>query len=218
MKKKRLRLHEVFSGKPVIQETGKTNLITNCKLLGIDSENGRKYLPDAIKKAKSKYEGKSVFFDHPDIDETGNPKSRPWHTRFGHVENVRDCPDGIYGDLRFNEKHHLAEQFIGWVNMGARGGGFSHSATGLIEEKDGVDWVVEITDVESVDLVGIPATTKSLYESIEMDKEDELKKSNEDETTDAAIAKAVADPTHVDLLCDAAAALIKDKTLSNENP
>jgi len=108
------------------------------------------------------YEGRPVYIDH---DLTGGP--RRFADKFGRVVNVRYADgNGLRGDLRYNPAHPMAEVFAGWLEHDPNGVGFSHSAYGKVRREDGVDVVYELEEVESVDLVAEPATTKGIHESM----------------------------------------------------
>jgi hypothetical protein len=85
--------------------------------------------------------------------------------KFGRIVNARYVDgDGIRGDLRYNPKHQAADTFVGWLEHDPSGVGFSHCAFGKVRPEKGVDIVYEIEEVESVDLVASPATTKGIFE------------------------------------------------------
>ena len=140
-------------------------VIRGVKILGLHSRNGRQYLPAALAKAASLYEGAKVNVNHP----KGGPLApRDYQERIGVIRGVELRPDdGLYGDLHFNPKHQLAEQLLWDAEHAPENVGFSHNvqartsrrdpgATGLLVE--------EITRVQSVDLVADPATTRGLFE------------------------------------------------------
>lgn len=138
------------------------SMIFGVKVLGLQSANGRRYLPEALARAASLYEGKPVNVDHQD------GRQRSYRDRIGKVANVRLDSDGLYGDLIINPKHPLAEQLIWDAENCPENVGLSHDVQGRTRAtSDGV--VVEaIQHVRSVDLVAEPATTRSLYEGYEV--------------------------------------------------
>jgi hypothetical protein len=140
-------------------------LVRNCKILGLTSRNGRRYQPEALRRAVPKYEGAAVYFDHATSQASKEPRS--FLAKFGRLSNVRYVEgDGLRGDFHYNARHLYAETFRGWLETDPQAVGFSHTATGRVREgEDGIDIVEEITDVESVDLVATPATTAGLFES-----------------------------------------------------
>jgi hypothetical protein len=134
-------------------------VVKGVKLLGFVSLNGRRYLPEAVRKKIAAYEGVVVNIDHDD-------KSRRFADRFARVRGVLLMPDGAYGDIHYNPKHPLAETFAWWAKNDPSAIGMSHNATGRGEEDSMGTFVVdEILDVYSVDVVADPATTKGLFES-----------------------------------------------------
>jgi len=59
-------------------------IIKGVKIIGFNSQNGRKYLPEALKDAVPMYEGIKVNIDHP---EKGPTQQRSSHDRFGKFIN-----------------------------------------------------------------------------------------------------------------------------------
>ena len=142
----------------------RAGLVKDIRVLGLESANKRRYTPEALLRAVADglYEGRPVYIDH---DLTGGP--RRFADKFGRVVNVRYADgNGLRGDLRYNPAHPMAEVFAGWLEHDPNGVGFSHSAYGKVRREDGVDVVYELEEVESVDLVAEPATTKGIHESM----------------------------------------------------
>lgn len=142
----------------------KHGVIRNVKVLGLVSENGRRYLPEAVKEAADLYEGVRVNVDHPE----GKPTDqRSAYDRFGKLENIRWVEgEGLYGDLVFLRSHPMAERICEAAERMPDVFGLSHNAGGDGDyDKDGVFVVKNIVEVRHVDLVADPATTKSLQES-----------------------------------------------------
>lgn len=139
--------------------------IPNCKILGFKSRNNRVYAQEAVQAAAHKYEGVKVNLDH----NTGTDP-RKFSERFGRMVNVRFQPgQGLFGDLQYNPKHPLAEAFCWWIKNDPTAIGLSHNATAEVKNTaEGGEIVTEIRDVDSVDLVADPATTKGLFESYGM--------------------------------------------------
>lgn len=135
--------------------------IPGCKILGFKSRNNRTYTREAIAQAAHKYENAKVNLDH----NTGTDP-RKFSERFGRMVNVRMEADGLYGDLQYNPKHPLAEAFCWWIKNDPTAIGLSHNATAEVKNTaEGGEIVTEIRDVDSVDLVADPATTRGLFES-----------------------------------------------------
>lgn len=136
-------------------------LIRGVKILGRESRNGREYTADALRKAIPMYEGIRVNVDHAKSGE------RRYRDRIGRLENVEFRDGGLFGDLRYNPKHPLAEQ-LAWDAEHSPGAvGLSHDAMGRTTQRGGKMIVEEIIRVESVDLVANPATTNGLFEDEE---------------------------------------------------
>jgi hypothetical protein len=141
------------------------NVVAGCKILGLESKKGRRYRREAVAAAVSLYEGVPVYIDHPTPAEAGNP--RPFMSKFGVFRNVELRPDGcLYGDLHYNPNHPAARVFEGWVDHDPTQVGFSQNAWCRFAEStgDGQE-VIEISRVDSIDLVANPATTNGLFES-----------------------------------------------------
>lgn len=146
-------------------------VVKNVKVLGITSRNGREYPLPVMQKARALYEGKPVNLDHPKANQT----EREFCERFGRIHNVRLGKDGLYADMTYNPAHPYAQAFTWWVKNDPTAVGLSHNATARIQRnREGKDEVTEILDVESVDLVADPATTKGLMESLQKVKEQSM--------------------------------------------
>lgn len=150
-------------------------IVPNVKILGFKSRNPHDYTPGALRKAVGLYEGVSVNFDHSraPIGPDGGPPDRSYRDRFGRLKNVRFVEnDGLRGDLHYNPKHPLAEQFAWDVENDPRNVGFSHRAYGHGRQVGDRYLVEEIAVVRSVDLVADPATTRGLFESYQPEHEE----------------------------------------------
>ncbi|MEM0915917.1 MAG: hypothetical protein AAGK09_15080, partial [Planctomycetota bacterium] len=73
---------------------------------------------------------------------------------------------GLYGDLHFNPKHRIAEQFAWDAEHAPANVGLSHNVLAKTSRMGNGTKVDSITRVVSVDVVADPATNRSLYESI----------------------------------------------------
>ncbi len=138
-------------------------VIRGVKLLGLESRNGRTYLPEALAQAAPLYEGAKVNVNHP----KGNPSGpRDYQDRIGTIRNVAVRSDeGLFGDFCFNPKHALAEQLIWDAEHASENVGFSHNVEARVGRRGDRVAVEAITRVQSVDLVADPATTRGLFES-----------------------------------------------------
>lgn len=155
----------IQAGKKLTVDRDK-GIIKGVKIIGFNSQNGRRYLPDALKEAVPLYEGIKVNIDHP---EKGPTQQRSSHDRFGKFINVRFVEsEGIYGDLLYLKNHPLADSVCEAAEREEMNDvfGMSHNAQGEgTVDKNDIFVVSRITEVRHVDLVADPATTKSLTES-----------------------------------------------------
>lgn len=153
-------------------------LIYGVKIIGFDSDNGRKYLPEALKKALPLYEGVKVNVDHPDDPSD----TRSAYDRCGKLVNVRYVEGkGLFGDLWLNPGHRIFESVFSAAEQMPDLFGLSHNAQGEGEKEDGIFVVSKITEVRHVDLVADPATTSSLSEARKMKKTKRIKEEDEKE-------------------------------------
>lgn len=138
-------------------------VIRGVKVLGLESRNGRTYLPEALAQAAPLYEEAKVNVNHP----KGNPAGpRDYQDRIGTIRRVTVRPDeGLFGDFHFNPKHALAEQLAWDAEHAPENVGFSHNVEARVGRRGERVVVEAITRVQSVDLVADPATTRGLFES-----------------------------------------------------
>jgi hypothetical protein len=138
-------------------------VIRGVKILGLESRNGRTYLPEALAEAAPLYERAKVNVNHP----KGCPNApRDYQDRIGVIRGAAVRPgEGLFGDLHFNPKHAMAEQLIWDAEHLPENVGFSHNVEARTS-RNGDQVIVEaILRVQSVDLVADPATTRGLFES-----------------------------------------------------
>jgi hypothetical protein len=137
-------------------------VLRGVKLIGLESQNGRRYRPHALAAAVSLYEGAKVNVNHP---QHGPLAPRDYRDRLGVVRQVEFRPgEGLFGNLHFNPKHALAEQLAWDAQHNPSNVGFSHNVLARLS-REGEHTVVEaITHVQSVDLVADPAATQGLFE------------------------------------------------------
>lgn len=137
-------------------------VIRGVKLLGLESRNGRRYLPAALRQAAALYDGAKVNVNHP----KGSPlAARDYQDRLGTIRNVTVSDEGLFGELHYNPKHALAEQLAWDAQHAPENVGFSHNVEARTSRSGGQTIVEAILKVQSVDLVADPATTRGLYES-----------------------------------------------------
>lgn len=142
-------------------------VIKGVKVIGLVSENGRRYTPESLTRAKALYEGRVVNIDHP--AKPGEQRSAD--DRFGRLCNVRVGDDGLYADLEYLKSHPMAERICEAAERMPEVFGLSHNAQGEGETaRDGTFVVHEIVEVRSVDVVADPATTSGLFEGKSMKK------------------------------------------------
>ena len=154
----RLTEQTAIAPRRVDREAG---LIEGVRILGPSSKNGRHYSPRAMAEAARLYEGAPVNVDHP----ASERKDRPLAEAFGWIRNVRQEPDGVYGDLHYLRSHPQAELVAEAAERNPNRIGLSHHAEGTVR-MDGQRVIVETVErVHSVDLVQTPATNAGLFES-----------------------------------------------------
>ncbi len=138
------------------------HVIRGVKLLGLESKNGRSYLPVAVKAALRLYEGAKVNVNHP----KGRPdQPRDYQDRLGNTRNVEYREGlGLYGDLHYNPAHPVAAQLEHDAAHSPDSVGLSHNVEARTSKRDGKTVVESIVRVQSVDLVADPATTGGLFE------------------------------------------------------
>jgi hypothetical protein len=157
-------LQEFFDSRGVAMHVDRqTAVIRGVKLLGLESRNGRSYLPDALAQAAPLYEDAKVNVNHP----KGNPGGpRDYQDRIGTMRSVRvTAGEGLFADFHFNPKHALVEQLLWDAEHAPQNVGFSHNVEARTARRGDRVVVEAITRVQSVDLVADPATTRGLFES-----------------------------------------------------
>lgn len=138
-------------------------VIRGVKILGLQSRNGRTYLPEALSQAARLYEHAKVNVNHPKGTPTG---PRDYQDRIGVIRNVTArSGEGLFADFFFNPKHSLAEQLVWDAEHAPENVGFSHNVQARTARRGDRVVVEAITRVQSVDLVADPATTRGLFES-----------------------------------------------------
>jgi hypothetical protein len=137
-------------------------VIRGVKVLGLESRNGRVYRPEALAQAAPLYEGAKVNVNHP----KGSPRApRDYQDRIGVIRNVTIRPEGLFADFHFNPKHALAEQLAWDAEHAPENVGFSHNVEARTVRAGDRVAVEAILQVQSVDLVADPATTRGLFEA-----------------------------------------------------
>lgn len=151
------RFHETSGGYDRIDRDA--GVIRGVRVLGLVSKNGRKYLREAVQKAKNLYEGARVYLDHKFQGD------RSTKERWGKLVNVREAEDGgLVADLEYLTKHSQTEAILEAAEK-FKDIGLSHDTLGRSRMESGERVIYEIVKVNSVDLVENPATTENLWES-----------------------------------------------------
>lgn len=155
-----IRITETITGS-VDTDAG---IIRGCKIVGLASPSKRRrYLPEALRKAVSLYEGVMVNIDHKQGD-------RSFTDRIGWFEGVHFREgEGLFGDFHFNPEHPASKTAAWWAKNKPNASGFSHVAAGRRRRENGEEIVEDIAAVASVDLVANPSTTKGFFESQDAD-------------------------------------------------
>ena len=174
-------------------------VLHNVKILGWDSRNNRKYSRRAVESSLPLYEGIKVNLNHAGDGKGLTAPTRDVRDRFGRLVNCRVTDEGLFGDLKYNTGHNCAHAFEWFAVNDASAIGLSHDAIlqGPVTES-GVRLVESIPKVFSVDVVAEPGTVKSLFESTMEDNPQVVEGSLEDH------------------LCDAMAAIVRDKSLDSK--
>jgi hypothetical protein len=144
--------------KPVVDRAA--GVIKGVKILGLQSRNGRSYLPSALAQGARLYEGAKVNVNH-----AAQGAARSYQDRIGLLRGIVARDDGLFADFYFNPKHPVAEQLQWDAENAPENVGFSHVVEAKTRRERGVVVVEEIQKVESVDLVANPATTSGLFET-----------------------------------------------------
>jgi hypothetical protein len=148
-----------FAPLDVDEEAG---VIRRIKILGWESKNGRRYLPEAVKKRLRLYDGAKCFSNHP----RKATDTRDCDDALGVWRNPVLESDGAYADLHYFKAHPLAARVVEDAKRGLGVFGASHNADGQgREDAQGVFVVHDITEVRSVDLVTDAATVTNLREN-----------------------------------------------------
>lgn len=139
-------------------------IIRGVKILGLESRNGRDYRPDALTGAAPLYEGAKVNVNHP----KGSALApRDYQDRIGTIRHVVfRAAEGLFADLHYNPAHALAGQLAWDAEHAPENVGFSHNVQARLSRQGPRPVVEQIVQVNSVDLVADPATTRGLYEQL----------------------------------------------------
>lgn len=130
---------------------------------GVSGVDGSEYTLDALRAAKSLYEGIAVNVDHPPRGKAGMERSA--RDRFAWLENIEVRESGTYGDLHFlDPADPLAVKILNAACLHPEAFALSHNALGRGEVRDRRYVITEIPEVHSVDIVADGGTNRSLFE------------------------------------------------------
>jgi len=134
--------------------------ISDVKILGRQSANGREYSDQAMQDAVKCYENIGTNIDH---DRSG--KERSMMSCNGWLSECVQKPDGVYAKVNLLKSHPLTETIMEIAEKNPNRIGMSHDAMGKEKMVSGRRIVESIQSVKSVDFVQNPATNKGLFES-----------------------------------------------------
>lgn len=137
------------------------SVIYGVKICGLTSTNGRRYSVEALKAAVKLYEGAKLCANHPEPEDD---TCRDVEDVMGEFHNVRFAKDGIYADVHLVPSHPMTPRLFEAAEKMPALYALSHNVYGIEEKRNGENVVVEITRVNSVDLVTDGATNKNLFE------------------------------------------------------
>lgn len=143
-------------------------IIRGVKLLGVRSKNRRDYeTPGVRESGKKLLSGAAIYIDHPPTATT----PRSYRDKFGVVGSVIEhIPGkGHFGDIHFNPKNPVAEQFIWDVLHAPKSFGMSINSSVKYADngrrnKAGDQVVESIEMLRSLDVVTRPGTTDGIFE------------------------------------------------------
>lgn len=169
--RERLTLREAASSSTVDQSRG---IVRNVALLHVKGAN-RDYDLGAVREAVGKgfYSNLKIYADHitesEEHDRNGVRSFRDW---IGVATNSRldEAKGTVFGDVHVLRSSEDGRKFLEAASspLFSSAIGMSHDATGQVEEVDGRPLVTRIDSVESADAVTRPATTTTLFESVNM--------------------------------------------------
>lgn len=153
-----------LSEQSLFERTGavdrEAGVVPGVKLLGLTSRNGRRYSESAVRKAAGLYEGTSVYLNHCKPGQTRDVRDLA-----GNIRNVQFLEGrGLFGDVHYLKGDPSGEKLALLAEGNLRNVGMSHDADGTVKRRGSENVVEEITEVNSVDVVHNPATTRSFKE------------------------------------------------------
>lgn len=139
-------------------------IIRDVKVLGTKSRNGHVYSDRAKQDACRILEGAKVNFDH---NRSKDPiaSERKFIESIGNLRGLYVKPDGVYArEFHVKKSHPNADLLFESAERFPNDFGLSINARGTVNKDHTI--VESIKDAQSVDIVGSPATTNGLFESV----------------------------------------------------
>lgn len=179
-------------------------IIYDAWILGYKSKNRRDYPKKVLEARQGLYEGAQVYEDHDYERAKGKkPAARPMKELGGVTQAVYHASDGLRGNIICDKESPAGRRILNAAKLYPEKFGLSPLHTIVTTKRpDGWETVQDILAVTSVDVVTRPATTRGLFEAIQMD-EQEVKETCE-ELLGKAMAAAAAEGNH-----DMAAKILK---------
>ena len=162
-------------------DTGR-RLVRDVALAGLNSRNGYRYSPSALREATTLYEGKPVFLDHG--SNRREPQNRSTRDLVGSITNPTFQDERIRGDIRVLDTES-GRTFLKLLEIESPGIGMSHVVQ-AVKSADGRT-VEQIVDVISVDVVVNPATTSTFCESTDANQREQDRRNVSPDLHDGAI-------------------------------
>ncbi len=186
LKPQRVRLME-YRTNGVGRIDKEAGIIFGCRILGKESKNGRTYSDRAMADATRMYEGVKVNIDHP----PDRQQERGFGDGFGELRNIRREGDAVIGDLHYVRSHPMAPMIVEYAERFPRQFGLSHHADGRVSRQGGKVIVESVEEVHSVDIVGVPATNRGLFESATNSKGKTMLTTTQRAAVDAAVRRTL---------------------------
>lgn len=153
-----------------------TKVVNNVCLLSPVSRNGYRYTDEAMAKAIALYNGVQVYISHPTIEEMKTGR-RDIMRLAGKVTTPRFESGKIRGDVVTLPDVH-GQKFYDVAKTMPESVGCSHVADIDVTRDNGELLVESIKQVFSVDLVASPATNKNMFESQNVNRNQETEEMN----------------------------------------
>lgn len=158
-----------FEGAKFAEDHG-NRTIQNVAFLGAESAHGYTYRQEAMAKAVGLYNGVRCFINHPNAEEEKSGR-RDTMKIAGVTGDARHEDGKIKGNMTLLDDQY-GRKFWNIAHTMPTVASCSHIADGEIVEEGGKQFVDEISEVVSVDLVVQGATTSNVFESIEKKGDD----------------------------------------------